>query len=134
MSATLRMASKGGVFSIKEQLSMSTSPTQSVISEIRKATRRKFSAEDKIRIVLEGLRGQVPVSELCRRERIVSAQFYVWSKAFLDAGKAGLTLDTKRDSTSDEVKRTKEENEALRQALAHSTLDVVRLKKNLGLL
>ena len=113
---------------------MSTYPTQSVVNEIKKATRRKFSAEDKIRIVLEGLRGQIPITELCRRERIVSSQFHVWSKAFLDAGKSGLTLETRRDATSDEVRRIKEENEALRQALAHSTLDVLRLKKNLGLL
>lgn len=105
-----------------------------MVSEIKKATRRKFSAEDKIRIVLEGLRGQIAIPDLCRRERIVASQFYVWSKAFLDAGKNGLTLDTRRDATGDEVRRIKEENEALRQALAHSTLDVLRLKKNLGLL
>jgi len=113
---------------------MSISSTQSVVNDVRKATRRKFSAEDKIRIVLEGLRGQTSIPDLCRRERIVSSQFYVWSKAFLDAGKSGLTLDTRRDATTDEVRRIKEENEALRQALAHSTLDVLRMKKNLGLL
>lgn len=113
---------------------MSTNPTQSVVNEIKRATRRKFSAEDKIRVVLEGLRGQTPVSDLCRREGIVASQFYVWSKTFLDAGKNGLTLDTRRDSTSDEVKRVKEENEALRQALSHNTLEILRLKKNLGLL
>jgi transposase len=113
---------------------MSSNPTQSVVKEIKRATRRKFTAEDKIRIVLEGLRGQVPVSEVCRREGIVASQFYVWSKAFLDAGKNGLTLDTRRDSTSDEVRRMKEENEALRQALAQNTLEILRYKKNLGLL
>ncbi len=113
---------------------MSNSSTQSVVKEIKRATRRKFTAEDKIRIVLEGLRAQVPVSEVCRREGIVASQFYVWSKAFLDAGKNGLTLDARRDSTSDEVRRIKEENEALRQALSHNTLEIMRLKKNLGLL
>lgn len=113
---------------------MSNNSTQSVVKEIKRATRRKFTAEDKIRIVLEGLRGQVPVSEVCRREGIVASQFYVWSKAFLDAGKSGLTLDTRRDSTSDEVRRIKEENEALRQALSNNTLEIMRLKKNLGLL
>jgi transposase len=113
---------------------MLNSSTQSVLNEVKRATRRKFSAEDKIRIVLEGLRGQIPIGDLCRREGIVNSQFYVWSKAFLDAGKSGLTLDTRRDSTSDEVKRIKEENEALRQALSHNTLEILRLKKNLGLL
>ena len=113
---------------------MSNSSTQSVVSEIKRAVRRKFSAEDKIRIVLEGLRAQTSVSDLCRREGIVASQFYVWSKAFLDAGKNGLTLDTRRDSTSDEVRRIKEENEALRQALSHNTLEILRYKKNLGLL
>ena len=113
---------------------MSSNSPQSVVNTVKKATRRKYTAEDKIRIVLEGLRAQTAIGELCRREGIVASQFYVWSKAFLDAGKNGLTLDTRRDSTSDEVRRIKEENEALRQALSHNTLEILRLKKNLGLL
>ena len=106
---------------------------RNVVKEIRKATRRKFSAEEKIRIVLEGLRGEIPVSDLCRREGIAPAVYYRWSKAFLDSGKNGLTGDTQRDATSEEVRRLKEENESLKRALAESVLDVQRYKKSLGM-
>ena len=104
-----------------------------VVKEIRRATRRKFGAEEKIRIVLEGLRGEISVAELCRRESIAPTVYYKWSKAFLDAGKNGLTRDTQRDTTSCEVKRLKDENEALKKALAESVLDVQRYKKSLGM-
>lgn len=69
-----------------------------VVKQIRKATRRKFSAEEKIRIVLEGLRGEIPVSELCRKYGIQNSVYYKWSKAFLDAGKTGLTRSFKMDA------------------------------------
>ncbi len=108
-------------------------PNRNVIKEIRKATRRKFSSDDKIRIVLEGLRGEVPISELCRVEGIAPTMYYRWSKSFLEAGKNGLTRDTKRDTTSEEVKKLKEENGLLKKALAESVLDVQRLKKSLGM-
>jgi transposase len=104
-----------------------------VVKQIRKATRRKFSAEEKIRIVLEGLRGEIPVSELCRRERIAPNIYYRWSKTFLDAGKNGLTRDTQRDVTTEEVHRLKGENESLKKALAEAILDVQRYKKSLGM-
>ena len=103
------------------------------MKQIRRATRRKFSAEQKIQIVLEGLRGEIPVTELCRREGIQPSIYYGWSKAFLDAGKNGLTRDTQRDATTNEVKRLKQENEALKQAVGESVLEVQRLKKSLGL-
>jgi|TARA_B100001971_G_C18070182_1_gene472669 transposase len=106
---------------------------KNIINQIRKATRRKFSAEEKIRIVLEGLRGEIPISELARREGIAPSVYYRWSKAFLEAGKNGLTKDTHRDATTDEVRRLKGDNEALKQALAESVLDVQRLKKSLGM-
>jgi transposase len=106
---------------------------KNIINQIRKATRRKFSAEEKIRIVLEGLRGEIPISELARREGIAPSIYYRWSKAFLEAGKNGLTKDTHRDATTDEVRRLKGDNEALKQALAESVLDVQRLKKSLGM-
>ena len=106
---------------------------KNIINQIRKATRRKFSAEEKIRIVLEGLRGEIPISELARREGIAPSVYYRWSKAFLEAGKNGLTKDTHRDATTDEVRRLKGGNEALKQALAESVLDVQRLKKSLGM-
>ena len=106
---------------------------KNIVAEIRKATRRKFNAEDKIRIVLEGLRGQVSISELCRREGIAPTAYYRWSKDFLDAGKNGLTRDTLRDANTDEVKTLKAENEALKRGLAEAILDVMRLKKSLGM-
>ena len=103
------------------------------VGETRKNTRRKFTAEQKIQIVLEGLRGEIPVTELCRREGIAPSIYYKWSKAFLEAGKNGLTHDTKRNATSDEVKRLKLENDDLKRALAESTLDALRYKKRLGM-
>ena len=104
-----------------------------VVKQIRKATRRKFTAEEKIRVVLEGLRGEIPVSELCRKHGIPSSAYYKWSKAFLDAGKNGLTKDTHRDATTDEVRRLKEENASLRTAVAEIILENQRIKKSLGL-
>ncbi len=77
--------------------------SEDVVKQIRRATRRKFSAEDKIRIVLEGLRGEVAISEVCRREGIAASVYYKWSKSFLEAGKNGLTRETLRDATGDEV-------------------------------
>lgn len=106
---------------------------KNVVQEIRRATRRQFTAEDKIRIVLEGLRGEVAVSELCRRERIAPTIYYRWSRSFLDAGKNGLTRDTQRDATGDEVRQLKDENESLKKALAEAILDVQRYKKSLGM-
>lgn len=108
--------------------------SQNIVNEIRRATRRVFSAEEKIRIVLEGLRGEIPVTELCRRETISPAIYYKWSKSFLDAGKNGLTRDTKRNASTEEVQNLKSENSDLRRALSEQMLEVVRLKKSLGLL
>jgi len=104
-----------------------------VVKKIRKATRRKFTAEEKIKIVIEGLRGEIPVVELCCREGISPAIYYRWSKSFLDAGKNGLTKDTNRDATTEEVRRLKEENADLKKALGEQMLDNLRMKKNLGL-
>ena len=106
---------------------------QDVVTQIRKATRRRFSAEDKIRIVLEGLRGQISVSELCRKEGIAASIYYKWSKAFLEAGKNGLTLETKRDATGEEVRQLKAQTEDLKKALAELMLDNMRYKKSLGM-
>jgi transposase len=104
-----------------------------VIREIRRATKRKFSAEEKIRVVVEGLRGEISVSALCRREEIAPTMYYRWSKGFLEAGKNGLTRDTRRDATAQEVKQLKEENEILKKALAEAILDVQKYKKSLGM-
>jgi transposase len=104
-----------------------------VVRQIKKATRRRFSADEKIRIVLEGLRGESTLTELCRREGIAASVYYKWSKAFLQAGKNGLTKDTLRDATSDEVRNLRQENEQLKQSLAEAILEVHRYKKSLGL-
>lgn len=104
-----------------------------MVAKIRQATRRKYTAEEKIRIVMEGLRGEIAISELCRREGIAPMMYYRWSKAFLDAGRNGLTRDTQRDATSDEVRALKEENATLKKALAESVLETMKYKKSLGM-
>ena len=104
-----------------------------IIREIKKATRKRYSSEEKIRVVLEGLRGAVSVKELCRRENLTTVTYYKWSKAFLESGKNGLTLDTKRNATSHEVKFLRGEVDALKRAVAEQVLENQRLKKSLGL-
>jgi transposase len=104
-----------------------------VVRKIRSATKKRFTAEEKIRIVLEGLRGQIPISEVCRREGLSAAAYYKWSKDFLDAGKNGLTLSIRRDATTDEVRQLKDENDSLKKAVADLMLDIIRYKKSLGL-
>ena len=100
------------------------------IKAIRRATRRHFSAEDKIRIVLEGLRGEDSIAELCRREGIVQNLYYRWSKDFLEAGKKRLAGDTARAATSDEVKDLRREAGALKEVVAELTLENRLLKKS----
>lgn len=109
------------------------SDPKNVVSQIRKATRRRFTAEEKIRIVLEALRGEIPISDICRREGIAVSMYYKWSKEFLEAGKNGLTKETLRDATSDEVKKLKYENQQLKESLAEAILEVQRYKKSLGM-
>lgn len=107
--------------------------SKDIVKEIRRATRRHFNAEDKIRIVLEGLRGEVSVTDLCRREGIKPNNYYRWSKEFLEGGKNALTKETHRDATTDEVRHLREENNDLKRGLAEAVLDVQRLKKSLGM-
>src|SRR5215212_2605030 len=96
-------------------------PAEAVVKDIRRATRRHFSAEEKIRIVLEGLRGEDSIAELCRREGITSSTYYGWSKEFLEAGKRRLAGDTARAATTDEVKALRREARAcLQRAIARS--------------
>ena len=90
-------------------------PAEHVVKDIRRATRRHFSAEDKIRIVLQGLRGEASVAEICRKEGIVTNLYYRWAKDFLEAGKKRLQGDTVREATSAEVKELREENSGHRQ-------------------
>ena len=104
---------------------------EAVVKEIRRQTRRKFSTEEKIRIVLEGLRGEVSIAELCRREGIVSNLYYRWSKDFLEAGKKRLQGDTVREASSGEVVELRQENEQLKQLVAELSLKNRLLKKSL---
>jgi len=105
-------------------------PATQVLKNVRRATRRHFSAEDKIRIVLEGLRGEDSIAELCRREGIVQNLYYRWSKEFLEADKKRLAGDTARAATSDEVKDLRREAGALKEAVAELLLENRLLKKS----
>ncbi len=104
---------------------------EKTVRNIRRATRRRFSAEDKIRIVLEGLRGEDSIAELCRREGIAQSLYYSWSKEFLEAGKKRLAGDTAREATSDEVKGLRREAVALKEVVAELTLENRLLKKSM---
>ena len=106
-------------------------PAEAVIKDIRRATCRQFSAEEKIRVVLEGLRGEDSIAELCRREGIATSVYYSWSKDFLDAGKRRLAGDTARQATSDEVKELRREAGALKEVVADLTLENRLLKKSM---
>lgn len=104
---------------------------EDTIKTIRRKTRRKYSAEEKIRIVLEGLRGEDTIAALCRREGIAQSLYYKWSKEFLEAGKARLAGDAKRQATSSDVKDLRSENEQLKQLVAELALKNRVLKKSL---
>ena len=106
-------------------------PAEQVVKNIRRATRRQFSAEEKIRIVLEGLRGEDSIAELCRREGIASSMDYGCSKDFLEAGKKRLAGDTARAATSDEVKDLRREASALKEVVAEQALELRLLKKSM---
>ena len=102
---------------------------EKVVRDIRRETRRKYSAEEKIRIVLEGLRGEDSIAELCRREGVKPTMYYKWSKESLEAGKSRLTGDTKREASSSEVSALRQENEQLKQVVAELLLKNRVLKK-----
>ena len=103
---------------------------EKTVRDIRRATRRHYSAEEKIRIVLEGLRGEDSIAELCRKEGINQNLYYRWSKEFLEAGKKRLSGDTSREATSDEVKSLRRETSELKEALAETLLENRLLKKS----
>ena len=105
-------------------------PAEKVVQYIRRATRKHYSAEEKIRIVLEGLRGEDSIAELCRREGIAQNLYYRWSKDFLEAGKKRLAGDTARAATSDEVNDLRREAMALKEVVADLTLENRVLKKS----
>ena len=112
-------------------LPLKTTPGERVVKDIRRATRRHFSAEDKIRIVLDGLRGEDSIAELCRKEGIAQSLYYVWSKEFLEAGKRRLAGDTARAATTDEVKDLRRESTALKEVVAEQALELRLLKKSM---
>ena len=105
-------------------------PAEQVMKDIRRATRRHFSAEDKIRIVLEGLRGEESIATLCGKEGLAPNLYYRWSKEFLEAGKKRLVGDTSREATSTEVTDLRKENLGLKQLVAETVLENRLLKKS----
>jgi len=108
-----------------------TAAVEATVREIRRKTRKKYSAEEKVRIVLEGLRGEEKIAELCRREGIHQNMYYKWSKEFLEAGKQRLVGDTKREADSQEVEAMRSENEQLKAVVAELALKNRVLKKSL---
>ena len=106
-------------------------PAETLVRDIRRATRKHYSAEEKIRIVVAGLRGEDSIAELCRREGISQNLYYRWSKEFLEAGKKRLAGDTAREATSEEVKSLRREAVALKEVVAELTLENRLLKKSM---
>ncbi len=104
---------------------------ENIVRDIRRATRRRFSAEDKIRIVLDGLRGEDSIAELCRREGIAQSLYYSWSKEFLEAGKKRLAGDTAREASTGEVKDVRREARDLKEVVAEQALEIRLLKKSM---
>jgi transposase len=105
--------------------------SEQVVKDIRRATRKHYSAEEKIRIVLDGLRGEYSIAELCRREGIVESLYYSWPKEFLEAGKRRLAGDTARAATSEEVKDLRRQAQELKEVVAEQALELRLLKKSM---
>ena len=106
-----------------------TQQTRGFIHQVRVAARRRYTPEEKVRIVLEGFRREVAIRDLCRREGIRPGAFYAWTKDFMEAGKERLTRDTVRDATRSEIEQMKRESAELKQLVAEISLEVFRLKK-----
>jgi len=103
--------------------------TRSFVRTVKAATRRRYTPEEKIRVVLEGFRREVTVNDLCRREGIKPHSYYAWTKEFMEAGKERLTRETVRDATRQEIEHLRRENDELKQLVADLSLEVYRLKK-----
>ncbi len=106
-----------------------THETRGFMQQVRVAGRRKYTPEEKVRIVLEGFRREVAVRDLCRREGIKPGAFYAWTKDFMEAGKERLTRDAARDATRQEIEQIKRESTDLKHLVADLSLEVYRLKK-----
>lgn len=116
---------------MKAKQKTSKTSADRVVKDIRRATRKQYSAEEKIRIVLEGLRGDDSIAELCRREGIAQGVYYKWSKDFMEAGKKRLAGDTARAANTDEVKELRREARDLKEVVAEQTLELRLLKKSM---
>ena len=114
-----------------KQTSENRGTSEQVVKDIRRATRKQYSAEEKIRIVLDGLRGEYSIAELCRREGIAESLYYAWSKEFLEAGKRRLSGDTERSATSGEVKDLRREMRDMKELVADLALENRLLKKSM---
>jgi transposase len=108
----------------------SAETARALIRKTKRATRRRFPTEEKIRMVMEGIRGEISVSELCRREGIHPTIYYKWLEDFMEAGKARMRGDTLREATSEEVKLLRQENQRLKQLVADLSVANLLLKKN----
>ena len=107
------------------------SASEKLVKDIRRKTRKQYSAEEKIRIVLDGLRGESSIAELCRREGIAESIYYKWSKDFLEAGKQRLAGDTARAASTDQVRDLRREARDLKEVVAEQTLELRLLKKSM---
>ena len=116
---------------MRQKAGTQKAPAETVVKDIRRATRKQYGAEEKIRIVLEGLRGEESIAALCRREGIAESLYYNWSKEFLEAGKKRLAGDTARAATSDEVKQLRRETRDLKEVVAEQALELRLLKKSM---
>jgi len=114
-----------------EQKPVSSGSARKLIAEIHRHTRKRFASEDKIRIVLEGFKQEIPISELCRRESISTALYYSWLKDFMEAGKERLRKDSLRDATKSEVKKLRIENDRLKRLFGEQALELQLFKKSL---
>ena len=114
----------------KQEEKVQPGSTNRLIRQIKRATYRRYTSEEKIRIVLEGFRKEIPISELCRRESIHVSQYYKWLKDFMEGGKARLKCDTQRNANKDEVENLKRENEKLKTLVGEQTLELQLLKKS----
>ena len=116
---------------MRQKSGTGSSPSERLVKNIRRATRKQYSAEEKIRIVLDGLRGEYSIAELCRREGIAESLYYSWSKEFLEAGKRRLAGDTARAATSSEVKDLRRQAQELKEVVAEQALELRLLKKSM---
>tara|TARA_R110002096_G_scaffold80686_1_gene188854 strand:+ start:265 stop:654 length:390 start_codon:yes stop_codon:yes gene_type:complete len=116
---------------MKQKTVRKSTSSDRLVKNIRRKSRKIYSAEEKIRIVLDGLRGEMSIAELCRREGIAESVYYKWSKDFLEAGKQRLAGDTARAANSDEVKDLRRESRDLKEVVAEQALELRLLKKSM---